>query len=280
MSDIGMGAVVAWSLGTPIASWPSLLMLLISSSCVYLAGMVLNDVADADVDRRERGFRPIPSGRISRRTAFALGVLLLGLGLVGSALVRLGGSRPLMTCCVLVLAVVAYDFSPFGWLRLVLMPACRFLNVLLGMSAADLAVLPWNVRCYLAAIVALYILGITLFARNEAGQSNPRTLRLACLFMAAALGLALAVPVLVERAETSFVFPYLVLALAWAVALPVTRALRQASPKRVQVAVRKALQGIIILDAAMACGVAGAAGLLILLLLIPNWYTGRWLSST
>ncbi|HEV8062221.1 MAG TPA: hypothetical protein VGP68_20245, partial [Gemmataceae bacterium] len=120
----------------------------------------------------------------------------------------------------------------------------------------------------------------TLFARNEAGQNNPRTLRLACLFMAAALGLALAVPVLVERAETSIVFPYLVLILAWAVALPVTRALKQPSPERVQSAVRKALQGIIILDASLACAVAGTAGLLILLLLIPNWYTGRWLSST
>ncbi|HEV8058905.1 MAG TPA: UbiA family prenyltransferase, partial [Gemmataceae bacterium] len=145
MSDIGMGAVVAWSLGTPIASWPSFLMLLISSSCVYLAGMVLNDVADVDVDRSERGFRPIPSGRISRNAALIIGVILLGLGLSSSALVRLEGSRPLMTCCVLVLAVVAYDFSPFNWLRLVLMPTCRFLNVLLGMSAADLAVLPWNV---------------------------------------------------------------------------------------------------------------------------------------
>ncbi len=194
MSDIAMGALVGWGLGAPLSSWPYFVLLLMASSCVYLAGMVLNDVADVAVDRRERGFRPIPSGRISRRTASAIGVLFLGLGLVSSALVRLGESRPLMTCCGLILAVVVYDFSPFKWLRLSLMPTCRFLNVLLGMSATDPAVLPWSIRCYLAAVVALYILGITLFARNEAGQSNPRSLRLACLFMAADLGLALAAP--------------------------------------------------------------------------------------
>ena len=64
------------------------------------------------------------------------------------------------------------------------------------------------------------------------------------------------------------------------IALPVVRALQRPGPQQVQAAIRKALQGIIILDAALACGVAGSAGLLVLLLLIPNWYTGRWLSST
>ena len=211
MSDIALGAAVAWSLGTSGARWPNFVLLLIASSCVYLAGMVLNDVADADQDRRERSSRPIPTGRISRGAALAIGCTLLGLGLAASAFVRVEGSSSLLTCGGLVLAVVLYDFSPFKWVRLLLMPICRFLNVLLGMSAADLAVVPWSVRYYLAAVVAIYILGITLFARNEAGQSNPRTLLVACLFMAAALGIALAAPVLVERAQTAFVFPYLVL---------------------------------------------------------------------
>jgi 4-hydroxybenzoate polyprenyltransferase len=280
MSDIALGALVAWGLGSGAARWSTFLLLLLASSCVYLAGMVLNDVADVEVDRRERSGRPIPSGRISRKSAIIIGCILLGLGLGVSALVQDEGWRPFSTCCVLVLAVIAYDFSPFAWLRLLLMPICRVLNVLLGLSAAELAVVPWSARYYLAGVVGVYIFGITLFARNEAGESHRRTLRLALFVMGAALGMALAAPVVVDRAKPVFVFPYLLLALAWVVAVPASRALHRPGPEVVQATVRKALQGIIILDAGLACGIAGNAGLLILLLLVPNWLTGRWLSST
>jgi 4-hydroxybenzoate polyprenyltransferase len=289
MSDIAMGSTVAWALGhrQPTAYLSAVLLLTIASSCVYLAGMVLNDVADAEVDRHERSGRPIPSGRISLRSALTIGVFLLALGIISSAFVRVEGSSSLLICSGLAVAVVAYDFSPFAWLRLLLMPTCRFLNVLLGLSTAELEFLSWDLRCYLAGVVAIYIFGITLFARNEAGQSNRQSLRLACFFMAAALGLALALPAFgsswaryADRKQTSFVFPYLLILLAAAITLPASKALQRPNPQLVQATVRTALQGIIILDAALACGLAGGAGLLILILLIPNWYTGRWLSST
>ena len=51
----------------------SLTFLLIASSCLYLSGMVLNDVFDREVDARERPKRPIPSGRISVKSAAILG---------------------------------------------------------------------------------------------------------------------------------------------------------------------------------------------------------------
>ena len=46
--------------------------LVAASSCLYLAGMALNDYADREVDAVERPGRPIPSGRVS--PAFALGL--------------------------------------------------------------------------------------------------------------------------------------------------------------------------------------------------------------
>ncbi len=54
-------------------------LLLVSSSCLYLAGMVLNDVFDREVDARERPNRPIPFGpgfgdvRIGHGRAFPSG---------------------------------------------------------------------------------------------------------------------------------------------------------------------------------------------------------------
>ena len=49
---------------------------------IYAAGMVLNDVCDLELDRRERPERPLPSGAIGVRAAVIVGVTLLAVGLV------------------------------------------------------------------------------------------------------------------------------------------------------------------------------------------------------
>ena len=38
-------------------------LLLLASSLMYTAGMVLNDVFDLEIDRQERRSRPLPSGQ-------------------------------------------------------------------------------------------------------------------------------------------------------------------------------------------------------------------------
>src|SRR5687768_4648371 len=60
----------------------ALAALIAASACLYLAGMVLNDVYDAELDARERPERPIPSGRIDRRTASSAAWALLTAGLL------------------------------------------------------------------------------------------------------------------------------------------------------------------------------------------------------
>jgi len=54
--------------------------LIAASALLYTAGMVLNDVFDIEVDRKERPFRPLPSGRISLGVARTFGFTLLVLG--------------------------------------------------------------------------------------------------------------------------------------------------------------------------------------------------------
>ena len=56
-----------------------------TSLSFYWAGMVLNDVYDVEIDRRERPERPIPSGRISLATARFVGYVLLFNGLLLTA---------------------------------------------------------------------------------------------------------------------------------------------------------------------------------------------------
>src|SRR6516165_5639238 len=77
LADICLGALAAGALPD---RWPAFVCLLFASACLYSAGMVWNDFFDYDQDYRERPFRPLPSGKISRRMAATFGTSLLAFG--------------------------------------------------------------------------------------------------------------------------------------------------------------------------------------------------------
>ena len=137
-----------------------------ASSCLYLAGMALNDYADRAVDARERPSRPIPSGRVTPR--FALG-LAAGLTAAGAALaVAAEGRRALVLLGPLAAAVWAYDLvlkqtdaGPAG------MSACRALDVLLG---AGLRGIPSALPA--AAVVGAHTAVVTTVSRREVGGAT------------------------------------------------------------------------------------------------------------
>jgi 4-hydroxybenzoate polyprenyltransferase len=164
------------------------------------------------------------------------------------------------------------------------MGGCRFLNILLGLSV--LGDLPPAWGFLLAAVVGIYVTGVTLFARTEATTSNATDLKTAAAVIAGSLVLALAVPALAQaRAEditvtTSMLFPYLLVAFGFYLALAVVPAIRSPSPNRVQPAVKRALLGLILLDALLASSMVGLFGLLLALLLLPGVFLGRWIYST
>src|SRR5271166_2427559 len=57
-ADICLGALAAHILPD---KWLPFVLLLLSSGCLYCAGMVWNDFFDIEQDCKERPFRPIPS---------------------------------------------------------------------------------------------------------------------------------------------------------------------------------------------------------------------------
>ena len=59
---------------------------LLAATCLYAGGMVLNDVFDLAIDRKERPERPLPSGRISPRAAALVGWILLIAGVAAAAI--------------------------------------------------------------------------------------------------------------------------------------------------------------------------------------------------
>ena len=98
--------------------------------------------------------------------------------------------------------------------------------------------------------------------------------------MLAGLLLALPLPGRLEPGTSSFLFPYLLVGLGFLVGIPVYHAIEQPQPKHVQQAVKRALIGLVVLDAVLATALAGTVGLVILLLVPPVLYLGRWLYST
>lgn len=265
-----------------VAHRPSaFVLLLLASGCLYLGGMVWNDVFDVDEDRKARPFRPLPSGKVRMRTAVLLAVAL-GLAGVGFAALADGPASPtLLLAGILAALIVLYDgvlkhypVGPVG------MGGCRFLNVLMGCYAffpegtPDL--LPWH----LAAVVGVYIVGVTWFARTEEGASDRRQLVAAAGVMLLAVGLAVTVPVHLKPGTTPWYFPYCVAAFGFFVAGPVAAAIRRPVPKAVQAGVKRCIFGLVVLDAALATAFVGWPGLSIVLLLLPATWLGKRVYST
>ncbi|KQX14908.1 hypothetical protein ASC82_06515 [Streptomyces sp. Root431] len=127
--DILAGAAAA---GRPLRG--STASLAAASVCLYWSGMALNDYADRDVDAKERPGRPIPSGRVTPRTALAVATALTGAGLALAA--TAGGRRALGVAVPLAATVWAYDLrlkdTPYGPAA---MAAARGLDVLMGAGA-------------------------------------------------------------------------------------------------------------------------------------------------
>ncbi|MCS7014832.1 MAG: UbiA family prenyltransferase [Gemmatales bacterium] len=291
-----VGESVAYESGGEHPHGLVLSLLLLATSGLYLSGMVWNDVFDAETDLRERPYRPIPSGRVSRSSAALLALALMGIGWISGAAVsrHLHNSATVIIASLLVACILLYDAGGkhFVW-GVLWLGACRFGNVLLGAS-------PWLTAAVVpASLVALingtYVVGLSVCARPEARphEGVRRTLWLGALIVALALLGGLAVALAAQQGAFGRLawtrdcgltvwLAVAALACAWAMNLAavLVRALRQPQPETLQAAVRRLLQGIIFLDAFLALIFAGPVALMILLLGPVSLFLGRRFAPT
>ncbi|MES1213171.1 MAG: UbiA family prenyltransferase [Singulisphaera sp.] len=290
MADVFLGYLLVHETLEP---WWTFLLLLGASSLLYTSGMILNDVFDIAIDREERPARPLPSGRVPLGLALHTGGVMLGAGVAlgWAASFAAGTARCGIVATLLAVAVLAYDRI---LKRTIIAPAvmgsCRMLNVLLGASAAAG---PWHTIHYLvAAGVGIYIAGVTWFARTEARQSRRLVLAAACVVMALGLALLAYWPAAVDDALPLAWSPLMALEIGprwfilWGLlGLMILRrpavAVADPVPKRVQLAVKECILSLIIIDAVTCYAVRGVPwAIVILLLLVPTMFLGRWLYST
>lgn len=281
LADVLCGFFVAAAvLPAGAASWEVLPLLLLSSAGLYLGGMVLNDVFDSALDTVERPERPIPSGCISRRSAALFGamLMLIGLAAAGAAWVVAGRvGHTLLIAGLIAAAVVTYDAVLKSTVAgPVSMATCRFLNLALGASTAVTstgAVLSWQQPVLGAALgLGVYIIGVTWFARNEAGNASRFGL-VAGLFVASCGILVSAFATLSLQDDRTIA---IIAGVQFAVIIVVTvmrgrTAILSGQPPLLQRTVGKMLLWIIVFDAVVVFAVTGQAWQegLILLLVAP-----------
>jgi 4-hydroxybenzoate polyprenyltransferase len=235
---------------------------------LYAAGIIFNDVCDAELDRHERPERPLPSGLIDLRAAsFAAGGLgVAGLILAGGASYQIASPWPVVVAAILAGCIWLYDRHAKGTaVGPVVMGACRSLAWLTGMTAAGG---PHAVNEWLIPIgMGIYVAGITLYARDEAATTRQRnTLLAGAVVMLAGLVLAAGFVWLPERGPIELAAGALMPVTTWLVLWSVigtsifyrlAAGIGDPEPARIRFAVGNAIMSIITLDAVLvlaACG--------------------------
>lgn len=205
-TNLLVGVCLAAGAGPPFA-WREWGVLCIAIGLLYCAGMALNDVVDVEVDRATRPDRPIPSGRIPRRTALlaVIAAMLTGLAIIGllePAALPWGGA--------LVACIVAYDFAHKRVpLTVVLMGACRGLVYVVAAAAVG-GTVGGRALVVIAVAMTLYIIALTVLARRE--DVDARTARGLEFILPA---LALAPATLIPAASLAWTIGMGVCLLAW-----------------------------------------------------------------
>ena len=271
------------------------ILLLISSASLYMAGMAFNDIADREEDAKIRPNRPIPSGAVSLNQAILCGVALLLIGL--SAAMK---ATPISIYFALPLAaaILFYDFvAKRGKIPgIASLGVCRFLNVLLGLSLAatstesklelNLGSLTGNSTDPLSFLkahneywipplaIGLYAAGITAFsAQEEAGKRNTMIL-LGWVLVLAGMGFA--------YSSGLYAMFGLIPLTAWLVRCTINL-IKDGGPLAARDLVRSAVMGVCVVDASLVLGFGGKdwiwAACLIALLPLPGIMVAKWLTQ-
>jgi 4-hydroxybenzoate polyprenyltransferase len=207
-----------------------------------------------------------------------LGAFLLNVGL---ALAVFVGRPSGLIAAGLTALILLYDGGvKRTFLGPLAMGGCRALNVMLGASAIFFA---WGrPQILVAAALGIYIAGVTWFARHEARRSARPGLVGAAIVIHAGFVAFAAIPFQWPGDGDRWIALAGVALIAAFVDVAIVGAFKDGSPRNVQMAVRRQLLAIVLLEATMiyfktgSVSLAGATALLV----IPAATLGRWIMIT
>ncbi len=265
VADILAGVAISGFLGSEVSSYLDHLLpvvcMCLATIGLYGGGVVFNDVMDAELDKKERPERPIPSGVISLTEAIVLGSYLLLVGVLAAFTVgRITGYFALG------IAISALVYDKWGKHRSwgpVNMGLCRGLNLLMGISMVAPAL---NKYWWLGLIPVLYIAAVTAISRGEVHGGNKRILRISafCYALVYATILVLAA----VNGHIMIALPFVIL-FVFMINLPLFRAMKDPSGPNIGKAVKGGIIALIAMNAAWVAAFSTLPHALLVLILLP-----------
>jgi len=136
--------------------------LLAISGLLFCSGMIFNDYFDYSIDKKERSFRPLPSGKFSKSTVLLIAIVFLILANIFAFFI---GFDTLLISLILSSLIFFYNFKlkSFSFLGILSLSIIRMLNVLLGFSISSISI---EFIQYMIPI-GIFVFGISILAKNE-----------------------------------------------------------------------------------------------------------------
>jgi 4-hydroxybenzoate polyprenyltransferase len=258
-----------------------LFILILSSVLIYIAGTVFNDYFDIEIDLKERPYRPLPAGTITKQKAFVIAIV----SLVSANILAFAVSwSSFVISTILSATVISYDFRLKNTvIGPITMGAARFLNVILGASPALFVLLANNnflVRMIFVSLsIFLYVLAISLLSRKEIDGIQTRRTIVGSFFIVFTVIASISFAGFLGIFKMEF-FANLIL-FAGIIIITFRQTKSRNSSLVIQKAIKNMVISIIVLDSVFISGSIGLYyGLATLLLIIPSIIFSRKLYVT
>jgi len=268
-----------------------LFLLLLSSILLYIAGTVFNDYFDIELDKRERPYRPLRSGGITKKVALLIAIISL---ISANILAFTASMSSLAVCIIMSVMVIGYDYKLkntfFGPIA---MGIIRSLNIILGASPTLFVILiPYNhtnANFILARIIIVslslfvYVMAISLLSRKEVvtgeelegkhSYTQTRQIIIISFLLVLAVILSILFAVFLGIFKMNL---FLSLVLFSAIMVITFKQTNYHNSLTIQNAIKHMVISIIVLDSIFITGLTGSYyGLLTLILALPSIFLAR-----
>ena len=277
-SNIILGFVLVSTFTMTITSVIQILMLVTISILLYCVGLVLNDLFDYEVDKKERPNRPLASGKVTKKVAIILVTILAAISLILSLLV----SVTTFSISVLLLVIIfGYDkylkntlAGPFT------IAAARVTNIILGTTVNNgLENFPQNVLLMLILTITFVYVSLVGFLSRYEVQGFSVKIK-SYLIPAIIAGIIFSIVIF----NLIGLFKYqslLILALFSLIMAKTIYRIHNKDSTGIQQAIKQMILSIIVLDSTFLTGIAGLEiGLPVLILLAPLLVLARKMYMT
>jgi 4-hydroxybenzoate polyprenyltransferase len=268
-----------------------LFLLLLSSILLYIAGIVFNDYFDIDLDKRERPYRPLPSGDITKKVALLIAIISL---ISANILAFTASMSSLAVCIIMSVMVIGYDYKLkntfFGPIA---MGIIRSLNIVLGASPTLFVILiPYNhtnANFILARIIFVslslfvYVMAISLLSRKEVltgeeiegkhSYTQTRQIIIISFLLVLAVILSISFAVFFGIFKMNLFVSFVLFSAIMVITFKQTN---YHNSLTIQNAIKHMVISIIVLDSIFITGLTGSYyGLLTLILALPSIFLAR-----